>query len=146
MSGDDRCPDCGIAARTAVRVRHRKRRKNLNTTDLLRHGALGVFVALIVAALLSSIFGGFGARSGAGSEAPTDLAVRWAIAWNSLQSTLTQVSSGLAQRGSGAVPFLIIGLVGGIVGTLYYLRREGSWGSGHSRDDASSGQRRRRRI
>lgn len=120
--GVEVCPACGADWRGIVKVRRRKRRKTADLVDMLRYAAVGVFVAMLAAALGTSIVNGLALRSAAGTELPESPAERLGLAWQTLAKTATAVGSAFVERIGGAALFFVMGIVGGLVGILFYLR------------------------
>jgi hypothetical protein len=106
-----------------VKVRRRKRRKTADLVNMLRYAAVGMFVAMLLAALGTSIVNGLALRSASGTDLPESVAERLGLAWQTLARTATAVGAAFVERMGGAALFLAMGIVGALVGILLYLRQ-----------------------
>lgn len=146
-AGEDPCPGCGAEWTGLVKVvRRKKRRHAVNPVELLGYTALGVFVALLAAALVNALIGGLALKSAEDAELPESLTERMALAWHSAAESVGGLLAATMDRLGGVTPFVLVGLLGGLLGILHYLRRTG--GLGRRRNAANNGPdpRRRRRI
>jgi hypothetical protein len=123
--GVEACPACGADWRGVVKVRRRKRRKTADLLEMLRYAALGVLVAMLTAALANSIISGLALRSAAGTDLPESPGERLGLAWHTLAKTAAAVGAAFVERIGGAALFLAMGIAGGLVGVLVYLRHRG---------------------
>jgi len=145
---DDKCPKCGEKWQGIVRVRRRRKHRRADVVQLLRYVAFGVFIALLVAALLNSFIGGLALKNQnvSTTDLPENPVERAALAWETVRDTFSAMGQAAAERLGGAIVFIFLGLLGALVGTLVYLRREGL--AMFARDESRSGTtpRRRRRV
>jgi hypothetical protein len=123
--GVDVCPACGADWRGVVKVRRRKRRRSADVLSMARYAAAGVLVALLLAALGNSIVNGLALRSATGTSLPEAPGDRLGLAWQTLARTSNAVASAFIERIGGAALFVAMGIVGGLVGILLYLRNRG---------------------
>jgi len=145
LPGEDPCPNCGADWQGGVKVRRRKRRKTVNALDLLRYAAVGIFIALVLASILNSVIGGLALKSAESTNLPPDYAERLGLAWQTVSNTFEAMSYAFLERLGGTAPFVLMGIIGAMVGVLYYLRREGALGAGARTPHGADANRRHRR-
>lgn len=146
LPGEDPCPYCGADSTGIIKVRRRKRRRGVSAREMLGYVAAGVFVALLLAAAVNSTVGSLALRSADSTELPEAPSERLGLAWHTIQETFSAMASACVDRLGGLVPFVLMGVVGGLVGVLYYLRRNGGLGSRERDDYPEAEVKRRRRV
>lgn len=125
MAGQDVCPQCGTLWRGVVKVRRRRRKHSVSTLELVGYVSLGVFAALVAAALLHSSVGGLALKSAPGPELPESFSQRVALALQTVRESASELASNAVQSLGGVAIFIVMGLVGGLIGALIYMHREG---------------------
>lgn len=106
-------------------MRRRRRKRSVSSLELAGYIALGIFAALVVAAILHSSVGGLALKSAPGPELPESFPQRVALALQTLQTSAAEAGQNALRRLGGLAIFIVMGLVGGLVGALIYMHREG---------------------
>lgn len=148
LPGEDACPNCGAEWQGIVKVRRRKRHRRVSPLDALGYGAVGLLVALGVAALLNGVIGGLALQNETveSTELPQDLGERLGLALDTIGKTLQRMSESFSERIGGSVVLVLLGLVGAVVGVLIYLHREGAFSPRRRSDPRLVEVKRRRRV
>jgi hypothetical protein len=127
------CPNCNTEWRGVVKVRRRRRKRQVGGLEMAGYVALGIFAALALAALLNSSVGGLALKSAEGTELPESFGARWALAVQTVQTAVESLSDNAVSRFAGLAIFIVMGLLGGALGAVLYLRREGRFHHHRSR-------------
>lgn len=145
--GEDPCPSCGAGWTGLVKVvRRKKRRHAVNPAELIGYTALGVFVALLLAALVNALIGGLALKGAESAELPESPSERLGLAWHAVAEGFGDMTAAAVDRLGGVTPFVLVGILGGLLGILHYLRRTGGLGGRRHADNDDPDLRRRRRI
>ncbi|MBP8951870.1 MAG: hypothetical protein KBI47_05735 [Armatimonadetes bacterium] len=148
LPGEDPCPNCGADWQGIVKVRRRKRHRRVSALDALGYGAVGLLVALGLAALLNAVIGGLALRNETveSTELPQDLGERLGLALATIGKSLQGMSEAFSERIGGSVVLILLGLVGAVVGVVIYLHREGALTTRRRSDPRLVEVKRRRRV
>jgi hypothetical protein len=145
--GEEVGANCGADWAGVVKVRRKKRRRSVSGSGILKHAALGIVIALLLTAIVSSVVGRLALESAEGAELPQTPAERLGLAWKTLTDLATGMTEAVLERGGGVVFILFLGLLGGGIGILFYIRREGAFARRRRDDylDAALARRKRTR-
>ncbi len=146
--GADACPECGAQWQGLIKVRRRRKHRRLSGRELLLYAASGIFVALVLGALVNSAIGGLALKNENADPAhlPDRPYERAVLAWETIMVSVQSVTGTIVERMGGAVIFIVIGIIGGLFGVLYYLRREGISLAARTHERPSTDVKRRRRV
>ncbi len=125
--GESVCPNCGADWVGMVKVRRKKRHRGRSLKGALQFTALGIAAALGLTALANWVVDHFAEESVHEGPLPEAPAERLGLAWKTISDAAHAGYAALTGRiGNEAFVFLL-GLLGGILGLLFYLRRNGAY-------------------
>lgn len=148
LPDEDPCPNCGADWQGIVKVRRRKRHRRVSVLDAIGYAALGLLVAVGLAALANGIIGGLALRNQdiENTDLPQDPGERLGLALATVAKTAEAMSEAVSERIGGALVFILLGVFGALVGLVIYLHREGAFTVRRRTDQRVTEIKRRRRV
>ncbi|MEN6642973.1 MAG: zinc ribbon domain-containing protein [Armatimonadia bacterium] len=142
LAGLENCPSCGADWSERIKVRRRSRAVHIKPRKLLRSALIGALVTIVATAIFNLLVTALAERSIQAEALPAAFSAKLYYAWLTLSSATSVLFSRLL---GGAGSFLLIALLGGTVGTLFYLIHIGYLRFSRQQEHGKHGTLRRRR-
>lgn len=141
-AGLEQCPSCGVDWTERIKVRRRSRAVHVKPRKLLKSALIGALVTVVATAIFNLLVTALAERSIQAEALPAAFSARLYYAWLTLSSATSLLFDRLL---GGAGPLLLIALLGGAVGALFYLVHIGYLRLSSQQEHGKHGTLRRRR-
>lgn len=141
-AGMEECPVCGADWTEKIKIRRRSRAVHIKPRNLLNSALVGALITIVATAIFNLLVTALAERSIEAEALPAAFSARLYYAWLTLSSATSLLFNRLL---GGAGPFLLIAVLGGGVGILFYLIHIGYLRFSRQQDHGKHGTLRRRR-